>query len=66
MRVRALDWARHDHNIHDRVVQWFIVIGKELNAPAIIAENVYNLETGILLSFLSFLKVLVRKDDLRS
>jgi hypothetical protein len=62
-RVRALDWARHDHNVHDKVVQWFTVIGKELNDHAIATENVYNMnETGVLLSVLSSLKVLVSQD----
>jgi hypothetical protein len=41
------------------------VIGKELNDPAILRENVYNMdETGVLLSVLSSLKVLTGKDDL--
>ena len=62
-----LDWARHDHNVHDKVVQWFTVIGKELNDPAMAAENVYNMdETEVLLSVLSSLKVLVSQDDLKS
>jgi hypothetical protein len=43
------------------------VTGKELNDPAIAAENVCNKdETGVLLSVLSSLKVLVSRDDLRS
>jgi len=43
------------------------VIGKELSDPAIILENVYNMdETGVLLSVLSSLKVLVSKQDLRN
>ena len=66
-RVKALDWARHDHNIHDKVLQWFTLIGKELHDPAIVPENVYNMdETGVLLSVLSSLKVLVSKQDLRN
>ena len=66
-RVKALDWTRHDHNIHNKVVQWFTVIGKELHDPAIVPENVYNMdETGVLLSVLSSLKVLVSKQDLRN
>jgi hypothetical protein len=64
-RVKALDWARHDHNIYDKVVQWFAVIGHELRDPAIVPENVYNMdETGVLLSVLSSLKVLISKEDL--
>jgi hypothetical protein len=50
-----------------KVVQWFTVIGKELSDPAIVLENVYNMdETGVLLSVLSSLKVLVSKQDLRN
>ena len=45
-----MDWARHDHNIHDKVVHWFSIIGKELHDSAIVSENVYNMdETGVLL-----------------
>lgn len=41
------------------------MIGHQLHDPAIIPENVYNMdETGALLSVLSSLKVLVRKQDL--
>jgi hypothetical protein len=66
-KVKALDWARHDHNIHDKVLLWFNVIGKELNDPAIVPENVYNMdETGVLLSVLSSLMVLISKQDLRN
>jgi hypothetical protein len=64
-KVRPLDWARHD--IYDKVVEWFTVIGKELNNPAIVLENVYNMdETGVLLSVLGSLKVLVSKQGLRN
>jgi hypothetical protein len=43
------------------------VIGKELSDPAIVPENVYNMdEIGVLLSVLSSLKVLVSKQDLRN
>jgi hypothetical protein len=63
-RVKALDWARHNHNIHDKVMHWFSIIGKELHDPAIVPENIYNMEeTGVLLSVLSSLKVLVSKQN---
>ena len=40
------------------------VIGKELQNPAILAENVYNMdEMGTMLSMLNSVKVLVGKDD---
>jgi hypothetical protein len=43
------------------------VIGKELDDPIIVPKNVYNMdETGVFLSVLSSLKILVGKDDLRS
>jgi hypothetical protein len=64
-KVRPLDWARHD--IYDKVVEWFTMIGKELSNLAIIPENVYNMdETGVLLSILGSLKVLVSRQNLRN
>lgn len=66
VRVKALDWERHDHNIYDKVVDWFSVIEKELADPQILPENIYNMdETRVLLSVLNSLKVLVGKDELR-
>jgi hypothetical protein len=45
---------------------WFEVIGRVLRDPAILAENVYNTdETGVMLSMLGSVKVLVGKDDKR-
>jgi hypothetical protein len=42
------------------------VIGKELQNLAILPENMYNTdETGIVLSILNFVKVLVSKNDVR-
>ena len=65
-RFRALDWNRHDINIYDKITDWFEVIGKVLEDPAILPENVYNMdETGIMLSMLGSIKVLVSKDDRR-
>jgi hypothetical protein len=67
MRVKALDWERHEHNIYEKVVDWFRVIGKKLANPLILTENTYNIdETGVLLSMLNFLKVLVGKSGLRN
>lgn len=63
-KARPQDWNRY--NIYDKVTHWFEVIGKELQNPAILAENVYNMdETGIMLSMLNSVKVLVGKDDTR-
>jgi hypothetical protein len=47
-------------------VDWFTIIGKELENPLILAENIYNMdETSVLLSVLNSLKVLVSKNELR-
>ena len=66
-RLKALDWTRHEHNIYDKVTDWFTIIGKELSEPAISQENVYSTdETGVLLGRLGSLKVLVGRDELRN
>ncbi|KAF2002435.1 DDE-domain-containing protein [Amniculicola lignicola CBS 123094] len=58
-RVKALDWNRHEKNIYDKVVHWFEVIKRVLDDPAVLAENVYNMdETGVMLSMLGSTKVL--------
>ncbi|KAJ5379594.1 hypothetical protein N7509_012713 [Penicillium cosmopolitanum] len=65
-RLRAIDWKRDDQQIEDKIQHWFAIIGRELADPTILPENVYNMdETGVLLSVLNSLKVLVSKDDLR-
>jgi hypothetical protein len=59
-RVRAVDWKHHENNIHPKIREWFEVIGKVLQDPAIVSENVYNMdETGVMLSKLGSVKVLV-------
>jgi hypothetical protein len=65
-RVRALDWKRHENNIYDKIIHWFEVIEKVLKDPAILPENVYNMdETGVMLCMLGSVKVLLSSDDLR-
>jgi len=65
-RVRAIDWKRHENNIYDKIIHWFEVIGKVLQDPAILPENVYNMdETGVMLCMLGSVKVLISKDDPR-
>lgn len=65
-RAKALNWKRHDKNIYPKVEEWFDVIGKALGDDAIMAENVYNMdETGVMLSMLGSVKVLVGRDDQR-
>ena len=64
-RVRAVDWKHHKNNIYDKIIEWFEVIGKILQDPAIQPENVYNMDkTGVMLSMLGSVKVLVGKDNL--
>jgi hypothetical protein len=65
-RVRALDWKRHEKNIYDKILHWFEVIEQVLKDPAILLENVYNIdETGVMLCMLGSVKVLLGSDDLR-
>jgi hypothetical protein len=65
-RVRSIDWKRHETQIYDKVTEWFTVISKVLQDPAILPENVYNMdETGVMLSMLGSVKVLVGRNDLR-
>ena len=61
-----MGWNRHDNNIYDKITSWFDVIGPELSRRDILAENVYNMdETGVMLSKLGSVRVLVGKDDRR-
>jgi hypothetical protein len=65
-RVTALDWNRHEKNIANKMTHWFEVIERVLGDPAILAENVFNMdETGVMLSMLGSVKVLVGKGDTR-
>ena len=65
-RVRAIDWKRHENNIYDKITHWFLVIRQVLRDPAVLPENVYNMnETGGMLCKLGSVKVLVGKDDPR-
>jgi hypothetical protein len=48
-----------------KIVEWFTIIGLQLQEPTVLKENVYNIDkTGIMLSVLGLLKVLVSQDDL--
>jgi hypothetical protein len=59
---RPQDWNRL--NIYDKVKYWFEVIGPVLYEPDVLPENVYNMdETGVMLSMLNSVKVLVGKED---
>jgi hypothetical protein len=59
-------WERHENNIYDKITHWFEVITEVLQDPAILAENVYNMdETGVMLCILGSIQVLVGKEDPR-
>jgi len=52
-------------NIYDKIIYWFKVVGELLRDPAILPENVYNMdETGVVLCMLGFAKVLLSKDEM--
>jgi len=66
-RMRAISWDRHDHSIYPKVAEWFSIISKELANPAILAENVYNMDkTGVILGKLRSLNFLVGRNELRN
>ena len=59
-------WERHENNIYDKMTHCFEVVKKVLQDPAILPENVYNMdETGVMLCMLGSIQVLVSKDDPR-
>jgi hypothetical protein len=61
-----MDWKRHANNIADKIPQWFKVIGPKLCRPDLRPENVYNMdETGVMLSMLRSVTVLVDSSDKR-
>jgi hypothetical protein len=65
-RVKALDWNRHEKNVYRKIIHWFEVIKDVLKDPAILAENVYNMdETRVMLSMPGSIKVLIGKHDMR-
>jgi hypothetical protein len=47
-------------------MEWFKVISKVLQDPSILPENSYNMdETGVMLSMLGSVKVLIGRDDIQ-
>lgn len=65
-KVKALNWDRHEKNIFPKIEHWFQEIGKVLKGSDIMQENVYNMdETGVMLSKLGSVKVLVGQNDRR-
>jgi hypothetical protein len=66
VRLKTIEWERHDHSIYKKCVHWFAVIGLQLADPTLRRENIYNMdETGVLLSVLTELKVLVHSAELQ-
>jgi hypothetical protein len=67
MRMKAIDWDRHDRYIYNKAIDWFAVIGKELASPVVLPENTYNMdETGVLLIILNSLKALIGRHELKT
>jgi hypothetical protein len=65
--VRSIDWKRHEIHIYNKIIGWFDIISKMLPDLAILPENIYNIdETGVILSILGSIKVLISRDDVRS
>ncbi len=63
-RMKVIDCDRYNRNIYNKAVDWFAVIGKELASSVVLSKNTYNIdETGVLLSVLNSLKVLVGRHE---
>ncbi|KAI0580555.1 hypothetical protein Alg215_05131 [Pyrenophora tritici-repentis] len=59
-KFKSIDWKRHENNVYGKIVEWFDIIGQVLQNLAVLPENVYNMDdTGVMLSMLSSVKVLV-------
>jgi hypothetical protein len=64
--MKAIDWQRHMKNIQAKVEHWFEIMEKQLSQRDIIQENASNMdETGVLLSDLNTVKVIVSRSDAR-
>jgi hypothetical protein len=67
MQIKTIDWEKHNRYIYNKIINWFTVIGKELTSPIVFAENIYNMDkTGVLLSILNSLKVLIGRHKLKT
>lgn len=64
--MRAMDWKPHENNVYGKITRWSEVIGRVVQDPTILRENVYKMdEPEVMLSLLSSVKVLIGKGDLR-
>ena len=62
-----MDQKRYNRYIYNKVTEQSKVIGKVLQDLAIWLENIYNIdETGVLLSILGSIKVLIGKDNIQN
>jgi hypothetical protein len=65
--MKAIDWQRHEKSIQAKVEHRFEIMDKQLSQRDIVQENVYNMdETGVLLSDLNTIKVIVSRSDARN
>ena len=63
--MKPIDRKRHDHSVYEKVVDSCSVVRTLLDNPTVFVENVYSMdETGVILSLLGALKVLVGRNDL--
>lgn len=61
---KAIDDKRANHNIFEKVQEWFEIVGPLLDRQDILQENVYNMdEMGVMLSSLASLKVFASRHD---
>jgi len=50
----VIAWERYKNNIYNKIIYWFKVIKEVLQDPAVLPENVYNInETRVILCMLS-------------
>jgi hypothetical protein len=64
--MKTVDWQRHEKNIWVKVEHWFEIMDKQLSQRDIVRGNVYNVnETGVLLSDLNTVEVIVSHSDAR-
>jgi hypothetical protein len=68
-RAKVIDWDRHDHHIHEKVVEWVLRnrggAGKPSNPSRKHIVHGIWMRQGVLLSILNSLKVLVGKHELK-
>jgi len=38
-RLKAVDWKRHEQNIYHKIVEWFTIIGPQLQGPTVLKRE---------------------------